>query len=664
MMEFLGLQFEFLGNTSASLRWVMALLLFLTFAIVTRTAYRRLSLASSAYRIGVLTLNACVFICILFLVSDVSVMSSKVKQAILITSGQNDTAETFDALNEEISNGSSPIFVLQDVLKDAKGIDNKYELPHSWRIINQPEQIFSEVDSLQQLAIKGDGLTRTQWNDLQVLAKAHFQHPLSIQFTPPPITLGLVDMSWRRRLAVGEIQEISGQLQRPEGQTNIYEVSLISPAGETLRQQRLADKTAFSFEFMTQTAGPQRYFLELVDTSSNQVVRTESVTFDNYISVPPNILIRQSSPSFETRHIKNWAAKYGSGVTVATQISQSTFISQQVNIDQENLANTTDMQGASDWQNYDVVIMDGRALMGLTEQQNQSLYESIQAGLGILIIADESLLSEVAGTRVMSWMDIGLVPLVDKTQNDQTRIFGHQFISQLPIPTYPAQIRPIPNGSDLNTLFRDNNDQPVAVTQAVGQGNIAISLINSSYQWKLSSQMSDFSRYWQTLLGALAKPASTPYWLAPIDTVLLSDMHKTTICAMLSDEEEHISLYQSPNGTPVSVTLNQDKINNKKYCGRFWPIDTGWYRFQLTQNGVTDTLYWHHHVTPQWAAWRQANKHQASSQQATVKRNRVASAQPVTINKLPLWALFVLLSSLLWIERKFYASATPIQRDG
>lgn len=658
-MAFMSLQFAFMGDLPVSLRWAVALLLVFTFVLVTKTAFQRLSLVSGAHRIGVITANAGVFICVMLLVSDLSFKSNSIKQAILITSGQHDTAETLAALNDEISNDSLLVFVLQDVVKNAKEIDGKFQLPRSWRVIKQPEQIFAELDSLQQLEIKGDGLTQTQWHVLQDLAQMHFQHPLSIVFTPPPAVLGLVDMSWRRRLAVGEIQEITGQLQLPEGQSDIYELALISPAGETLSQQRLADTNTFSFQFMTQMAGPQRYFLELVDTRLKQVVRNESVTFDNYVSVPPNILIRQSSPSFETRHIKNWAAKFGSPVTVATQISQSTFISQHVNIDRENLANTADLQSASDWQNYDVVIMDGRALMSLTEQQSQSLYESIQAGLGMLVMADESLLSEVGGARVAPWIDIRLVALTDKTQNDQTRIFGHKFISQLPIPTYPTEIRSIPKGSKLNTLFRDKDDQPVVVSQTIGQGNIAISLINSSYQWKLSSHMPDFSRYWQTLLHALAKPASGPYWLAPTNTVLMSDMQGATICAVLNKEAEHISLYQSPESAEVPMTLSQDKINNTKYCGRFWPVDSGWYRFQLTQGALSDALYWHHDAKRHWAAWRQANKHHASTQQTAVQRNSVSSPQWVAVTKLPIWAIFVLLSTLLWVERKFYASASP-----
>ena len=43
-------------------------------------------------------------------------------------------------------------------------------------------------------------------------------------------------------------------------------------------------------------------------------------------------MIKQSSPSFETRQLKSWAAEQGSMVVVQTHISKDKTITQKINI--------------------------------------------------------------------------------------------------------------------------------------------------------------------------------------------------------------------------------------------------------------------------------------------------------------------------------------------
>ncbi|MDC0603555.1 hypothetical protein OAP14_11160 [Aliiglaciecola sp.] len=659
MMAINNMRFDFLFGAPTPLQWAMALLLLFTFVIITKAAYQRLSNAHLWHRSIVLVANIGVFICVLLLASEVSVKRETTQTAVLITPAQNDTTTSLVAKANDIKKSIQHIFVLREVLDKLNEPMDASQLPRHWQLIEQPEQIFTKLDSLQHLQILGDGLTQIQLDDMQDLAQTRLEHPISIEFTPPPAILGLVNVSWQRRLAVGQTQQITGQLQIPQGQPGAFDIALVAPSGETISRLQLGSENDFDFVFMTQTTGPQRYTLDIIDSSSKQVVKTESITFDNFQADRPDILIRQSSPSFETRHIKNWAAEFGSRVTIATQISQSKFIVQQVNRDDENLAAVSDNVSATDWQNYDLLIIDGRALTSLTEPQQQDVYAAMQAGLGILVIADESLLSDEGMTRLNAWVDWDVVALSDRTQNDQTRIFAQQFITQLPIPTYPARLNFVPDNTALEVLFRDKDNSPLVVNQSVGKGQLAVSLINSSYQWKLSSQLSDFSRYWQTLLQTLSRPALPPYWLPPSKKMLSTDSQRVPICALLDDEGEMVSQYLTPDNTVVSIELVNSVIDDNKHCSQFWPVHTGWYVFQLMQNTKTDSFYWFHHDHSQWPAWRQANKQKATSQHAAQQRNVSSSIQSTPMDKLPVWAVFILLSALLWIERKFYADAGP-----
>ncbi len=659
MMAINNMRFDFLFGAPTPLQWAMALLLLFTFVIITKAAYQRLSNAHLWHRSIVLVANIGVFICVLLLASEVSVKRETTQTAVLITPAQNDTTTSLVAKANDIKKSIQHIFVLHEVLDNLNEPMDASQLPRHWQLIEQPEQIFTKLDSLQHLQILGDGLTKVQLDDMQDLAQTRFGHPMSIEFSPPPAILGLVNVAWQRRLVVGQTQQITGQLQIPQGQSGAFDIALVAPSGETISRLPLGSENDFDFAFMTQTTGPQRYTLDIIDSSMKQVLKTESITFDNYQAPRPDILIRQSSPSFETRHIKNWAAEFGSRVTIATQISQSKFIVQQVNRDDENLAAVSDNMSATDWQNYDLLVIDGRVLTSLTAPQQQDVYAAIQAGLGILVIADESLISDEGMTRLNAWVDWDVVALSDRTQNDQTRVFGQQFISQLSIPTYPAKLDFLPDNTALKVLFRDKDNSPLVVNQSVGKGQLAVSLINSSYQWKLSSQLSDFSRYWQTLLQTLSRPALPPYWLPPSKKMLSTDSQRVPICALLDDEGEMVSQYLTPDNTVVSIELVNSVIDDNKHCSQFWPVHTGWYVFQLVQNTKTDSFYWFHHDHSQWPAWRQANKQKATSQHAAEQRNVSSSIQSTPMDKLPVWAVFILLSALLWIERKFYADAGP-----
>jgi hypothetical protein len=595
---------------------------------------------------GVLVANAVAALMVLGLAFDLKVISNQTSAVYLVTNGA--TSQQLAKIDTQ-----QPIFVMREAVKsiaenDIVDIATQFDIP---------SQILSYQPTVDNIHVLGDGLNSGQWQALQLLMGEAFNN-ISVTFSASTPRIGLVDMQWPRELASGQYIEVKGQLQgttEPEMADNIYQLNLLDPAGQIIETLRLKASEHFTLSFPAKSIGQWVYRLQLSTPNDIKLIADEPIAFSVAKPTPLRILIKQSAPSFETRQLKNWAAEFGSQISVLTQISQNKDIRQNVNLSAASLQQSSAPFTEQALVNFDWLLIDGRALLALTVQQMAALQTAIKNGLGVYIIADNELINAWP-VPALDWLsDITIRPL-EVANYSAVPYWPHSKIEQA-IPLLKATII----STNASALVQTNSGQILVSQSKIGLGQVAISLINSTYGWQTSGKTEQYSHYWQSVIIALSRPKQTPYWLATQHDSLALVNQPAQKCLVGSTDLGLTTLNQNPR----SLLLTQDLVQTEKHCLIFWPTKAGWQELEwnhITKQSNSDnpvnlgiTNWFYTYSQQDWNEWEQAEKHKISLSIEQQKVKNHANKQSMqTLNKHWLWCLLVLTLSLLWLERKLF----------
>jgi Kef-type K+ transport system membrane component KefB len=594
---------------------------------------------------AVLAANTVATFMVVGLAFDIQVINKQPSMVYLVTNGTTDQQlETIDI--------QQPVFMMSEA---AKSITNSNILDVATQI-DIPSQMLTRRPTFDNLHVLGDGLSPAQWQTLQRVMGDSFAKT-SVTFSASKPRIGLVNMHWRRELALGQYVEVKGQLQgtiEPALANNIYQLNLLDPVGQIVETIRLKASESFSLSFPAKSTGQWTYRLQLSKSDNMSLLADEPIAFFVAKPTPLRILIKQSAPSFETRQLKNWAAEFGSQISVLTQISQNKDIRQNINLNAVALQQITSPFTESALVNFDWLLIDGRALLALTVQQMSALHITIKNGLGLYIIADKALV-KAWPVPSLNWLwDINIQPLAIANYSAVPN-WPHSKIEQA-MPLVKAMITSA-NGS---SLVQTNHAQILVSHNKIGLGQVAVSLINATYGWQTSGLTEQYSHYWQSIIYALARPKQTPYWLnTQQDTLLLinQSVQKCLFGATASGVATH-----TQNQQPL--ILSRDILQTEQQCLTLWPTYEGWHKLAWSENTKSlhakndraslAVTWFYAYAEHDWSEWQQAQNHQVSRHIAQQQNTKQFEPSIKSIDKSWFWGLLVLSMSLLWLERKLY----------
>jgi hypothetical protein len=575
-------------------------------------------------------------VAVLGLVFELQTTTTQPKVTYLITTGT--TAPQLENIPSQQS-----VFVMQQA---AESIKNK-NLPNNTQQISSLAQLLAHVPNVEHLHILGSGLSSQQWQNLQLLM-GHTFEKMPVTFSPSQLQLGLVDMKWDHSLAVGQFVEVTGQLQGTDNNQaadNIYQLTVLDPIGQSVDTLRLKTSEYFRFNFPAKSSGQWIYQLQLSLDTEDNLLANQPIAFSVYEPAPLKILIKQSAPSFETKQLKNWAAQFNNQVSVLTQISQDKDIRQNINLSAPELLQLTPPFSERALATFDWLVIDGRSLLALTTEQTSTLHMAIQNGLGVYIIADETLVKALPVSSLTWLSDIHIQPL-DVANYSAKPIWTHSKIEQ-PIPLLKAGME---SGSGLS-LVKSHQDEILVSQQNIGLGRVALSLIDSTYGWQTSGMTAEYSHYWQSLIIALARPKQSAHWLTALPGSLSMVNKPEQRCLLGAVDTGKATINQSPealNMTPNLIQIEQGCIN-------LWASQKGWQHLLWSNTKDAAQTWFYTYDQHDWLVWQQAQNRQASEQ--VVNRQNI---QPVAkpriepIDKKWFWWLLVISMSVLWLERKLY----------
>lgn len=644
--------------------WLVAaaLVLVLALPLTLVACWRRLSPRSPARVTLVMLLNVLAFVALFLLLTEPRREHMASQNVVLISEGID--------LEKNPASSGNIVYIAPGGLPDLS--DQQAMTNANWLLdmgqLNLREPALSSVELL------GYGLSKAQWQSIP--------ENVQINFVAPPL-VGFSDMHWPHTLIMGQTMTIQGDFNGSDPDA-IFELRLLDPAGQQINQQRIRAGEHFSLMVRPKSQGNILYRLQA--WQKDTLLSDQAVTVSVGIATPLQIMVKQSAPSFETRQLKDFASTTGTEVLMYTRTSKGKSITQMVN--QANASDTTfspTSLAASDW-----LIIDGRALIDLPATQQQWLYEAVQSGLGVLVLADESLLTDF--DKLSDNLLRGFSLSADNDGDDEVipqlvNVSGFQ--NELPLPVFPAKLTANTDQAPLDMIVSDQNGRALIASQSIGLGKVAIGLISQSYRWVTAGHRISWSNYWSALSTALSRPKLNAMLIPPADNEFYSKNQRGQVCAFTSTQDVLVRISsnsggvpqeagnqesgnqesgnasrrngESGNGQPVfELPLTIDSRGSARKCAWYWPTVSGWQNIQLLSPDSSEVLdsqsryIWRN---DQWPGQKRFERRNASNDRLAQSKQAAGESAPeklVTepLNTFWLWLLFITCASALWLERK------------
>jgi hypothetical protein len=550
-------------------------------------------------------------------------------------------------------------------------IKSAQELNRLWRqkkvTDKAHELLFSSPPKV--LKVIGDGLNKQQWQQLDPSSI----NGLALAFLPSAKLLGLTELNWARELYLGQIMRLVGKLQKPLIDKGRYQLSLFYNK-QLIASTLVADDGSFSLETSAKIPGLFKYQLVLnkqgIESSSDNTTEKasgislnemmlsnaeliEDIAFSVIGSSKPSVIIKQSSPSFETRQLKHWLSRASSPVKVITKISKNKWSQQRINIaESDKLVSkplTSHQLTTSLLNDADLLILDSRALVNLALAELSALELAVEKGLGLYINIDESILQTSKLLEEKSHLLAGFsFQPVALNNNKVIPLWPGQsgFDAENPVMARAVAVNIAAEHAQM--LVESTDGRQLVVSQPFGLGNIVISTLTQTYPWALEAGEVFYSQYWQTLLSKVTRVNSTR-WLAATPDNLTLIKQLTKVCLVSSNKRIY-----SPE-----INLSDFPLSNYKKCGLVISNEAGWVKLQALDENKVRLAEQARYIYPQssFKAWQQADMHKLSannSVESSFSTHKVAVAEQYqTINKHYLWLIFLLSITFLWLERKW-----------
>jgi hypothetical protein len=477
--------------------------------------------------------------------------------------------------------------------------------------------------SATDLSVLGAGLDANAWRE---------SPGWTIDFSPPPARDGVRHAAWQKRLDVGEPLTVSGRLVATGNRP--LRVSLRDPSGHTSATM-LADADG-TFELEGHTRAPGRFVYRLQVESPDGAV-LESVPLPVHIVTPraARIAMLLSSPSFESRALKQWARRAGAELAVRTAISRDRQREEFVNREPVSLT-TID---ASVLSQFDLLIADTRAWMALAPAQRSAIAQRVaDDGLGVLLtVAD-------AADGIDAVLPFpSLVPAAARP--------AALDVDGLDAAATTVTLAAAMFAGESQALVIDVADEAVAAFAPHGNGRVGVTLVMDSHRLVTAGHVDRHARYWQALVSGLVPPRVEPgIEFAP---AFPRPGQRVQVCAYGDELPEAAQM--RADAEVISIALQPHRWRPGEACGYLWPERAGWYRLRLGQLDASFYVF----AQDAWRARRDAQATADTQLQAlgAVEADGDGASPPGPLPRW--WFAFVLLflAAALWLEQKWWETA-------
>ncbi len=505
----------------------------------------------------------------------------------------------------------------------------------SCKIIPDLGYLHRHYPEVRRLYVFGHGLREYDWQELE-----------GVQITPDfaPLSTGFQQVYWPRELQLGQAFFVQGEAVC--GDSAKHWVTLTDPGGES-DSLALTPKPSPQFELQMRPRelGLHLYVLRL-KSEAGRVLAEEHLAVHVQPPQPLRILILESAPKFETKHLKHWAAREQCRLAIRTTVSRERHRFEFINHPRLKLA-AIDAEVLED---FDVVLLDGHALETLSAQERRALRAAMERkGVGVLLVADEVTLAPEQQNfseakfflpfRFEAFPDLESRMVKAHWQHSPTQ-------TSRAIPCEPFALMPSWGGT---ALVSDEQDRALAMAVQRGEGRVGLSLLRETYRWLLTGQPQLYASYWSHVFSALARrKEQREAWALAVDKPICVD--QPLALQLTTTNPLPFGIIKPPSAPADTFFLRQDEVEPQRWRGTYWPRESGWHEVA--------TKWFYVYAREDWRTWQQAARIAATSRRAVRSNERTSSPVSSTFAKTeiisPFWffLIFLLSSTFLWLERK------------
>ena len=329
------------------------------------------------------------------------------------------------------------------------------------------------------------------------------------ELSPPPA--GVVSIAWPSSITLGEEAVVRGRLGPQLGKTRV----VLADGSGTLDSVTVsAQVPGFTLRARPRASGHWRPVLRL----ESPRVPAESLAIDVRPAPRLRVLLVESSPSFETRFLRDWLAAQGAEVGTRTRVTRARTRMTAVNAAPTAALTRGKLDG------LDVLVVRGATAAALGPTEGRAVDEEVRmGGLGLVVMTDDTALTA---------------------------------------------------GFGMNVLARDSAGTPTVVVAPAGSGRIARVAVTAVPR-KLRGDSAGYAELWSRVLGSVRRRAGAAVSIEGKGPRFAS---RPALIVARGERAPKELRVEARDGTTDTVYLAATPWDSSTRRGVFWPPRAGWYR--------------------------------------------------------------------------------------
>lgn len=382
----------------------------------------------------------------------------------------------------------------------------------------------------------------------------------SVDFVPPPIPRGLINLALPPWTAAGAPFSVGGQV----GPLPAGTVELVDPANVVVDRVRVAAGGRFVLTSQTRAAGLALFTLRLRD-AAGEMVEQVAVPIETRDPDRARVLVLAGAPGAEVKYLRRWAEDAGLDLDVEIDLGAGARI-----------ADGADPLTRGSLAEVDLLVVDDRRWDTLDPGARDRLAAAVDDGLGLLLRPTGPL----AETTRRDWATLGL-PLTGGSEAVALRLDapaarGLESEGEAsPAPPLELARRDIEHeGPDAISLLRDAGGQAFASWRSRGAGRIGVWTVTDSYTLVLTGRPDHYGDLWSAAFSAMARPGQA----RPVEIEPFARTGARVVICQLTGAATVVG----PDS--IARPLQIDPAAGEGRCAAVWSNQSGWHVVRDGQN--------------------------------------------------------------------------------
>lgn len=388
----------------------------------------------------------------------------------------------------------------------------------------------------------------------------------ALDFEPPPLPPGLVRLDAPAGVAPGASFAVGGRVNALDG----GRVRLLDPAGRVVDGAGLDGEGSFRLRGHARAPGLAMFTLQ-VSGADGREVESVAVPVSIAESAAPRVLLLSGAPSAEFRHLRRWAEDAALDLHVEVAVGRGV-----------GLGDGPAPASAEGFGEYDLVMLDDRALGALGASRRTALARALDAGTGVLVRTGGALPASVRGHMAELGLAVGedggteavALPRVDDPELLRARLgpgsvdapFDPALAGEAPPELTRRALRP--RAGDQVPLSAAGADATFGWWRAQGRGRIGLWTLTDSYRLALAGRDDLHGAIWSAAVAALARPVAEA---GPRFEAGARAGRRMAICGLGEARAEVVA----PGGGTAAALV--DPATGADRCAAYWPQSGGWH---------------------------------------------------------------------------------------